>query len=337
MKTIPLHQRPLIYAAIRIAKRQPDYKSNREFILKAVPYPELAFLKNIPNHDIQRYSQEESTLNINDFYTNLDQKNGVVITPAHIANIMLALIDDPKGSLYDPCAGTGRLLEQHPGPKIANELDHNNAIIAEAVLDSKVAVGDCMLQTLPKKAKNSIINPPYSLTTPKELEIVLHTIDNTEPGGRVVFVVPTSTGTAASNNLMKEEILKNNTLEAGIAIPKHAFPGVGTSTIIFVVKVGIPHLVSKQKTMFVNFENDGYSKPTRGKRKEINFEERKKSLLDTLNNRESESGLSAFVNVDHEDEWGVEAHAYFVDYSKLTQENFINDLKERLIYEYRSA
>ncbi len=309
MIKIPLHQRPLIYSAIRIAKRNPNYKSNKDFILKEVPYPELAFIQNIPSHDLLRYSQEEPKIDINDFYTNLDQKNGVVITPKHIANIMLTLIGDPEGSLYDSCAGTGRLLEQHPGPKIANELDHNNAIIAEAVLNSKITVGDCFLQVLPTKADNSIINPPYSQPDFKELDFIIHAADSIKKGGKVVAVVPKSVGTDRSNNILKAKLMRDHTLEAIISLPTDVFSGVATHTIIMIIKAGTPHHISRSKTMFINFEDDGFKSKKNGARVEENFEERKEWLLDTLNNRESVSGQSAFVKVDYEDELGVEKHA----------------------------
>ncbi len=334
MKNIPLHQRPLIYAAIRIAKRSPNFKPTSDHILEVVTYPELAFLKNIPDNDISKYSLEEPNIDINDFYTNLDQKNGVVITPPHIADLMVTLIQAKDKNIYDCCCGTGRLLENFDGKKILTELDHSNAIIAEAVLNQKIKQGSCFNDT--ELVDNSIGNPPYGQKGLSELKFIKHAADLTKKGGRVVFVVPKSVGTAKSNNEMKGKILRDHTLEAIISLPKDVFNGVGTSTIIMIIKTGTPHHISRTKTMFINFEDDGFASKKKGVRVEENYEERKEWLLETLYNQESVSGKSAYVRVDHEDEWGVEAHAYFTDYSKLTDQNFINDLKERLIYEYKT-
>ncbi len=298
---------------------------------------------------------------------------GIVLTPSHITDLMCELAElNIDSDVYDPCTGTGGFLvtamskmikmartdigdKEEEEKKIEHikkkqiygvELDTDMYSMAIANMIFKgdsypdLLHGSCFKledKTLEREPDMALMNPPYSQKDFRELDFIIHAADSIKKGGKVVAVVPKSVGTDRANNKLKAKLMKDHTLEAIISLPGDVFNGVGTSTIIMIIKTGTPHHISRTKTMFINFEDDGFASKKKGVRVEENYEERKEWLLETLYNQESVSGKSAYVRVDHEDEWGVEAHAYFVDYSKLTQENFIDDLKERLVYEYRSA
>ncbi len=299
---------------------------------------------------------------------------GIVLTPNHITDLMCDLGGLTMDSdVYDPCTGTGGFLvtamskmiemaENRYGlgsildEKIKHikdkqiygvELNAKMYTMALANLIFKgdshpdLLQGDCfrlMDKTKLRTPNLTIGNPPYGLSPLglPELKFIKENTDVNAAGGKSIFVVPKSVGTdqGKSSLVWKAKLLQNHTLESVISLPNEAFNGVGTSTIILIIKAGIPHSITNQKTMFVNFEDDGFKSGDRGIRIDKNYAERKQWLLDTINSRVVERGKSAYIKVDYNDEWGVDAHTFYADYSSLTSENFVDTLRERIVYEY---
>ncbi len=298
---------------------------------------------------------------------------GIVLTPGHITDLMCDLMDiNIDSDVYDPCTGTGgflvtamsKMLEMADA-QIGNKKElekKKNQIKKEQIygteLNAKMYTmaianlifkgdghpdilhGDCFKlekQTKQRTPNAGILNPPYSQPDLPELKFINHTLDMISRNGKVVAVVPKSTGTdqSKSNLINKGKLLKNHTLETVISLPDDVFAGVGTSTIILVFKAGIPHQVSKVKTMFINFEDDGFKTGKNGVRFEKNYEERKKWLFDVIDSKSNIPCQCAHVMVDFQDEWGVEINTFSVDYNSITDSDFINVIKERNVNEYK--
>ena len=92
-----------------------------------------------------------------------------------------------------------------------------------------------------------------------EINFTKHLLDSVLPGGRVAIIVPisTMTGKTKDEKAIKEQILKQHTLEGVITLNKDTFYGVGTHPVIAIFTAGRPHPESKV-CKFINFENDGF-------------------------------------------------------------------------------
>lgn len=243
--------------------------------------------------------------------------------------------------------------------------------------NSNIRQGSCFaLADWIKEAKPNIIlmNPPYNgqrIHLPKSyvdtwakdkkedpskglyfVKYIADTLNSINHHAKLAVLLPVACAIGTSGEIarLKEEILKENTLDAVFTLPNEIFyPGASASACCMVFKIGTKHSdVSNPDTYFGYYKEDGFKKKknlgrveqidaSTGKSKWVEIE---KEWIELYRNRQSVDGLSATHKVNGDDEWLCEAYMK-TDYTKLTEEDFqqtINDylaylIKEGRIYE----
>lgn len=243
--------------------------------------------------------------------------------------------------------------------------------------NSNIRQGSCFaLADWIKEAKPNIIlmNPPYNgqrIHLPKSyvdtwskdkkedpskglyfVKYIADTLNSINHHAKLAVLLPVACAIGTSGEIarLKEEILKENTLDAVFTLPNEIFyPGASASACCMVFKIGTKHNdVSNPDTYFGYYKEDGFKKKKNlgrveqidactGKSKWVEIE---KQWIELYRNRQSVDGLSATHKVNGDDEWLCEAYMK-TDYTKLTEEDFqqtINDylaylIKEGRIYE----
>lgn len=297
-------------------------------------------------------------------YTGGDSSGlGIVLTPTHITDLMLELVDVNVDSvIYDPCCGTGGFLVtgMHKLITLANgdiqkeenirekqlcgvELQSSMYTMAVANMifkgDGKANIhnGSCFNlehTTRHYKPTISILNPPYSQKAKgsKELDFLLHAAKITERGGKVVCIIPKSCFMALSNAKLKQQIMDNHTVEAVISCPNDLFYPVATNVAIIVLKANIPHS-ENVKTYFYDFNDDGFKMVLKKGRSDFSYEEKRDELLNAIDSKLVIAGKSAYVKIKALDEWIVDAYTE-VDYSNLEPRHFAYPFTNEQIMEY---
>lgn len=241
--------------------------------------------------------------------------------------------------------------------------------------NSNIRQGSCFaLADWIKEAKPNIIlmNPPYNgqrihlpdsyvKTWAKDkkedpskglyfVKFIADTLNSINHHAKLAVLLPVACAIGTSGEIarLKEEILKENTLDAVFTLPNEIFyPGASASACCMVFKIGTKHSdVSNPDTYFGYYKEDGFKKnigrveqvdSNTGKSKWVEIE---KEWIELYRNRQSVDGLSATHKVNGDDEWLCEAYMK-TDYTKLTEKDFqqtINDylayiIKEGRIYE----
>ena len=243
--------------------------------------------------------------------------------------------------------------------------------------NSNIRQGSCFaLADWIKEAKPNIIlmNPPYNgqrIHLPKSyvdtwskdkkedpskglyfVKYIADTLNSINHHAKLAVLLPVACAIGTSGEIarLKEEILKENTLDAVFTLPNEIFyPGASAPACCMVFKIGTKHNdVSNPDTYFGYYKEDGFKKKKNlgrveqidactGKSKWVEIE---KQWIELYRNRQSVDGLSATHKVNGDDEWLCEAYMK-TDYTKLTEEDFqqtINDylaylIKEGRIYE----
>ena len=243
--------------------------------------------------------------------------------------------------------------------------------------NSNIRQGSCFaLADWIKEAKPNIIlmNPPYNgqrIHLPKSyvdtwakdkkedpskglyfVKYIADTLNSINHHAKLAVLLPVACAIGTSGEIarLKEEILKENTLDAVFTLPNEIFyPGASASACCMVFKIGTKHSdVSNPDTYFGYYKEDGFKKKKNlgrveqldvntGKSKWVEIE---KEWIELYRNRRAVDGLSATHKVNGDDEWLCEAYMK-TDYTKLTAQDFqqtINDylaylIKEGRIYE----
>ena len=243
--------------------------------------------------------------------------------------------------------------------------------------NSNIRQGSCFaLADWIKEAKPNIIlmNPPYNgqrIHLPKSyvdtwakdkkedpskglyfVKNIADTLNSINHHAKLAVLLPVACAIGTSGEIarLKEEILKENTLDAVFTLPNEIFyPGASASACCMVFKIGTKHSdVSNPDTYFGYYKEDGFKKKKNlgrveqldvntGKSKWLEIE---KEWIELYRNRKAVDGLSATHKVNGDDEWLCEAYMK-TDYTKLTAQDFqqtINDylaylIKEGRIYE----
>ena len=216
------------------------------------------------------------------------QTLGIILTPKHITQLFCDLLNlKPDDVVFDPCCGTAGFLiaAMHNMLKKADndmqrknirqnqlhgiELRPNMFTIATTNMilrgDGKSnLINDDFLKQDPnklqlKQATVGMMNPPYSQGSKQnpnlyEIAFTEHLLDSLSVGARCAVIVPQSTMTGKSKEeaSIKENILKNHTLEGVITLNKDTFYGVGTMPCIAVFTAGEAHPTDKI-CKFINF------------------------------------------------------------------------------------
>jgi len=302
-------------------------------------------------------------------YTGGDKKAlGIVLTPRHITELFSLISQVHKGSkVLDICAGTGGFLiaamhqmlrtakteaeetdikknrligiEQQPN---MYALGASNMILRG---DGKANLhqGSCFDEGIVKEVKNhncdiGMINPPYSQSDEElhELVFVKHMLNCLAPKGVGVAIVPI--GCAISNHPVREEILKEHTLEAVMSLPDDLFYPVGVVPCIMVFTAHQPHSVASKKSWFGLWKTDGFVKTKhRGRVNDSNsWPEIRDEWVGNYINRDEIPGHCTKALVTSEDEWCAEAFME-TDYDLLSIEDFksvvLNYLSHNIVEE----
>ena len=233
--------------------------------------------------------------------------------------------------------------------------------------NSNIKQGSCFdFADVIKEAKPNIIlmNPPYNAQRkhmPKEyvdtwnkdkkedptkgfyfVKYIADTLNSINHQATIAVLLPVACaiGTSKEISEVKEEILKENTLDAVFTLPNEVFyPGASASACCMVFKVGKKHSdISNPDTFFGYYKDDGFKKKKNlGRVEQIDINgnskwiEIEKKWIDLYRNRKSVDGLSATHKVNGNDEWLCEAYMK-TDYSKLTEEDFQQTINNYLAY-----
>ena len=233
--------------------------------------------------------------------------------------------------------------------------------------NSNIKQGSCFdFADVIKEAKPNIIlmNPPYNAQRkhmPKEyvdtwnkdkkedptkgfyfVKYIADTLNSINHPATIAVLLPVACaiGTSSEISEIKEEILKENTLDAVFTLPNEVFyPGASASACCMVFKVGKKHSdISNPDTFFGYYKDDGFKKKknlgrveqidVNGNSKWVDIE---KMWIELYRNRKSVDGLSATHKVNGSDEWLCEAYMK-TDYSKLVEDDFQKTINDYLAY-----
>lgn len=302
-------------------------------------------------------------------YTGGDKKAlGIVLTPRHITELFSLVSQAHKGSkVLDICAGTGGFLiaAMHQMLRTctseAEELDiKKNRLIGVEQQPNMYALGasnmilrgdgkanlhqgSCFDEGIVKEIKQhncdiGMINPPYSQSDEElhELIFVKHMLTCLVPKGVGIAIVPI--GCAISNHPVREEILKQHTLEAVMSLPDDLFYPVGVVPCIMVFTAHQPHDASSKKTWFGLWKKDGFVKTKhRGRVDDLHtWPEIRDQWVSSYLNRDEIPGHCTKSHVTAQDEWCAEAFME-TDYDELSIDCFksvvLNYLSHNIVEE----
>lgn len=157
----------------------------------------------------------------------------------------------------------------------------------------------------------------------------------------VLLPVACAIGTIGEIGKLKEDILKENTLDAVFTLPNEVFyPGASASVCCMVFKVGKKHSdISNPDTYFGYCKDDGFKKKKNlGRVEQIDVNSGKSSWITIeeewirlYRERKAIDGKSALKKVNHKEEWLCEAHMK-TDYSLLNDFIFQNTIRNYYSY-----
>lgn len=302
-------------------------------------------------------------------YSGGDGQNlGIVLTPKHITELFCDLLDlKPEDRVLDPCCGTAGFLIAAMHKMIKKTEDKieiknikknqlfgieeqsymftiatTNMILrgdGKSNLENKDFLSENPAKLQLKGCTVGMMNPPYSMgskTNPAlyEINFINHLLDSIVEDGRVAVIVPQSTFTGKSKEekKIKEEILKNHTLEGVITLNKNTFYKIGTTPCIAIFTTHTPHSKNKM-CKFINFENDGYivSKHI-GLIDDGSHKDKKQHLLDVwFGKNEAPTKFCVETTIEADDEW-LHSFYYFND-EIPTEEDFKKTVADYLTFE----
>jgi len=305
-------------------------------------------------------------------YANNDKGLGIVLTPPHITELFSEIANINKDSIVlDTCTGTGgflisamkQMIIDAGGDKkkeedikskqiIGIELQHSifsmtcSNMYIHGDGRSNLIKGSCFDEKVIEQVKKykpnvGFLNPPYksSKNDIEELEFILNNLSLLEKGSYCVAIIPMSCAISSNNknnNILKEKLLKEHTLEAVFSMPTELFynskVSVNTCVIVFKAKEKHPQ---NYKTYFGYWRDDSFIKRKNTGRSDYNHTwlKTKQIWLNNYKNKEEIAGHSIKRVVDANDEWCVEAYME-TDYSDLRKKNFKETLKKFLVNEF---
>ena len=302
-------------------------------------------------------------------YSGGDGQNlGIVLTPKHITELFCDLLDlKPEDRVLDPCCGTAGFLIAAMHKMIKKTEDKieiknikknqlfgieeqsymftiatTNMILrgdGKSNLENKDFLSENPAKLQLKGCTVGMMNPPYSMgskTNPTlyEINFINHLLDSIVEDGRVAVIVPQSTftGKTKEEKKIKEEILKNHTLEGVITLNKNTFYRIGTNPCIAIFTTHNPHSKNKM-CKFINFENDGYivSKHI-GLIDDGSHKDKKQHLLDVwFGKNEAPTKFCVETTIEADDEW-LHSFYYFND-GIPSEEDFKKTVADYLTFE----
>jgi len=300
-------------------------------------------------------------------YAQSQQKQGLVLTPAHITELFCDLADLRLNDIiYDPCCGTGGFLVaamQRLFNKAGNNMEKRRHIRQKQICGvemrpsmyayacsnmrfrgdgkSNIYNGDCFLHTTLIKNNHkptvAFLNPPYDVGCDGQMKFIEHALDVLDPKaeGRVVAIVQMSCAIKNDKDLkaVKKRILAKHHLKAVLSMPDDLFYPVGVVTCIMVFEANKPN--AGRKTWFGYFKDDGFEKRKHLGRIDARnkYSDIKRRWLKVYQNEEQVPGLSVRQEVTFEDEWCAEAYME-TDYSTLSEKDFERKMKDYIAYKF---
>ncbi|MFH1613400.1 MAG: restriction endonuclease subunit S [bacterium] len=302
-------------------------------------------------------------------YANNDKGLGIVLTPPHITELFTEIANINKDSVVlDTCTGTGGFLISAMKKMIVDaggDLEKENHIKLKQIVGvelqhsifsltcsnmyihgdgrSNLIKGSCFDHEVIENIKTykpnaALLNPPYKATKNdnEELDFILNSLSLIEKGSLSISIVPMlcATSTSGIKKQLKEKLLKEHTLEAVFSMPNELFHNsnatVNTCVMVFKAKEKHPE---NYKTYFGYWKKDGFIKIKNIGRTDFyhKWNLTKKNWLDNYINKEEIPGHSIKKFVSANDEWCAEAYME-TDYSTLTREDFIENIKAFLAY-----
>jgi len=133
---------------------------------------------------------------------------------------------------------------------------------------------------------------------------------------------------------LKKELLQKHTLEAVLSMPNELFANskVAVVSCAMIFTAHKPHPKNKE-TYFGYYKDDGFVKRKIKGRIDAfgKWDSIKEKWISYFINRKSEAGFSINKAVSPEDEWVAEAYME-TDYSSLSKEDFINEVKKYVAF-----
>lgn len=295
---------------------------------------------------------------------------GIVLTPIHIAELFSEIADVGKNDVVlDPCCGSAGFLisamnkmikEAHEDSDLIKKIkkfqlvgiENKGEMFALACANmilrndgkTNLYYDDCF--DIPNKIIDNhkctvgFLNPPYSQEDEgrSELDYIRNCLECLQKNSLCVAIVPLSC--ASSPSPIKEELLKDHTLEAVMSMPNEVFhPQTTVVTCIMVFRAKVPHNKDKATWFgfwkddgFVKVKNEGrvdkYGKWASIKQKWLeNFRNRR--IIEGENITHNGEGITHKISAD--DEWCAEKYMK-TDYSNLTKEEFVKELQKYVVF-----
>lgn len=297
------------------------------------------------------------------------QTLGIVLTPKHITELFCELLElNVDDVVIDPCCGTAGFLiaamhyllnltddvlkKKNIKQKQLHGIELQSYMFTIATTNmilrgdgkSNLLNDDFLKQDSNKlqllQATKGMMNPPYSQGSKDnpdlyEISFTEHLLNSLAIGGKCAVIVPQSsmTGKTKEEQQIKENILKNHTLEGVITLNKDTFYGVGTTPCIAIFTAGEPHIATK-KCKFIDFRNDGFKvSPHIGLIETEQAKDKKQHLLDVWFNRiKSETKFCVETTIDSTDEW---LHSFYYFNDELpTNTDFEKTIADYLSFEF---
>lgn len=297
------------------------------------------------------------------------QTLGIVLTPKHITELFCDLAQlEVSDKVFDPCCGTAGFLiaAMHAMVKKSDDESQRRSIKRDQLFGIElqsymftIATTNMILrgdgksnlhnldflrqnpkQLQLKRCTVGMMNPPYSQGSKAnpdlyEISFTEHLLDSLTEGARAIVIVPQSsvTGKSKEEQHIKNNILKNHTLEGVITLNKNTFYGVGTNPCIAIFTAGIPH-DKNHICKFINFEDDGFvvSKHI-GLEETSSAKDKRQHLLDVWFGRiKAETKFCVETTIEAEDEW-LHSFYYFND-EIPSEKDFENTMADYLTFEF---
>lgn len=297
------------------------------------------------------------------------QSLGIVLTPKHITELFCDLVNLKSSDvILDPCCGTGgflisamhNMLRQTDDKQEKIQIRKNrlhgielqpymftiattNMILrgdGKSNLINENFLSESASKLQLKGATVGMLNPPYSQGSKKnpnlyEIAFVEHLLDSLAPDGRCAVIVPQSTFTNKSNDekMIKQNILKNHTLEGVITLNKNTFYGVGVLPCIAIFTAHQEHPADKI-CKFIDFQDDGWEvRQHIGLLETESAKDKKQHLLDVWKeNVVAETKFCVESTVEIDDEW-LHSFYYFNDEPPIVKD-FDETIADYLSYEF---
>ncbi len=181
------------------------------------------------------------------------------------------------------------------------------------------------------------MNPPYGgldskkkNPTKKEIQFLCKLLDSCSR--YVVIISPLSVYFKEAG--IRNSILEKHTLKCVINMPKELFqPNASTHTAIAVFETNKPH--KGKEVLLYDLKDDGFVLSKHKGRTDVlnKWNSIKKKLFKELEEPDKYTDTHHFVKtkIHNEDEWIIQAHSK-TDYSRLDEKNFLDSIKEYIIF-----